>query len=943
MLDTLSDFFQAAASRINAFLLYLFGSRNERVLNSLTPVVTRIGALEPRFEAMSDAELRDCTPKLRERLKKGETLDDLLPEAFAAVREASKRTIGLRHFDVQLIGGAVLHQGKISEMVTGEGKTLVATLAAYLNALSGIGVHVVTVNDYLARRDRLWMGPIHEALGLTVGVIQSDMSSADRKVNYACDITYGQNNEFGFDYLRDNMKISAEDQAQKRRHFAIVDEVDSILIDEARTPLIISGPAEESTSKYYDADRVVRKLVKDVDFEVKEKENAAILTDSGMEKAEGWLGIESIYDGRNLEWEHHLRQALRAHHLYKRDHHYVCKDGEIIIVDEFTGRLMQGRRWSDGLHQAIEAKEGLKIQEENQTLATITFQNFFKLYDKISGMTGTAMTEAAEFDKIYKLDVVSIPTNRPLIRTNHPDRIYSTVPEKWSAVVDEIERVHRTGRPILVGTVSIENSEKISGMLQRRGIPHEVLNAKHHEREAYIVARAGQLGNVTIATNMAGRGTDILLGKFGLSDLAEFWQAKGLLPRSLKTDRPEPELRRSILEHLAEEILGLEDPSGLPDAEIEARLRAFFAEREEDPPLVGSSVAELGGLHIVGSERHEARRIDNQLRGRSGRQGDPGSSRFFLSLDDDVMRIFARDWVKGFLQRLGMRDGQDITSPMVSRAIERAQKKVEAHNFEIRKNLLEYDEVMNEQRKVVYGMRQNVLVGESQKERMLDMAWSAIDKAVRQYADPRSGGDEPDLAGLISWFEKKFGIALPESDVKNLAPARALDALFAKVEARYGAMEAEMGAPAVRAIEKFVLLQTIDTRWKDHLYAMDQLKEGIGLRGYAQVDPKLEYKKEGYRMFEEMMDLLTNETTDLIFKVRLTKQAEEEVRNVWKVSEARHDEVARPSREMQEASEKDLSDEKPKPFKREERKVGRNEPCPCGSGKKYKKCCGQKS
>ncbi|MHC4599063.1 MAG: preprotein translocase subunit SecA [Planctomycetota bacterium] len=938
---TFIDLLHGIVARFNRLLIGVFGSRNERLLDDMTPLVEQAGALEPEFADLSDRALRAKTDEFRKRITEGETLEDLLPEAFAAVREAGKRTVGMRHFDVQFIGGITLHQGNIAEMVTGEGKTLVATLAAYLNTLGGEGVHVVTVNDYLARRDRDWMGPIHEALGLTVGVIQSDMSSEDRLTNYSCDVTYGQNNEFGFDYLRDNMKISARDQAQKARPFAIVDEVDSILIDEARTPLIISGPAEESTSKYYEADRVVRKLVKDVDFEIKEKENMAVLTDSGMEKSENWLGLDSIYTGRNLEWEHHLRQALRAHHLYKLDHHYVAKDGEIIIVDEFTGRLMSGRRWSDGLHQAVEAKEGLKIQEENQTLATITFQNFFKLYGKISGMTGTAMTEAGEFDKIYKLDVVQIPTNRPLIRNNHPDRIFATTPEKWDGLVDEIERVHRTGRPILVGTVSIENSEKIAGMLKRRGVPHEVLNAKHHEREAHIVSRAGELGTVTIATNMAGRGTDILLGAFSVKELAEFWKKKGILPRSLKTDRPEEELRREILLEFAEIFLEAEDSESLSDEEIARALKAHWRKTETEPLQLCRSVAQLGGLHIVGSERHESRRIDNQLRGRSGRQGDPGSSRFFLSLEDDLMRIFARDWVKGFLQRLGMRDGQDITSPMVSRSVERAQKKVEAHNFEIRKNLLEYDEVMNEQRKLIYEMRQDVLEGGEQKSRILEMAAGVVESAATLHLDARLAKDDRDLPGFLSWFENKFGIPLGESEVHG-KPLPELQAdLLDKIEKRYAEAEGESGPEAVRSLERFVLLQTIDAKWKDHLLAMDRLKEGIGLRGYAQIDPKIEYKKEGYRMFGEMLDLIRNDVTDLIFKVRLSREAEEELGNIWKATDYKHEEYSGTRAQMDQALDRDLSDEKPKPFKREERKVGRNEPCPCGSGRKYKKCCGR--
>jgi len=844
----------------------VFGSRNERILKSLLPLVDRIDALEPESARLSDRALRAKTEEFRARLADGTTLDDLLPEAFAVVREASRRTLGLRHFDVQLIGGIVLHQGKIAEMVTGEGKTLVATLAAYLNALPALGVHVVTVNDYLARRDRDWMGPIFEALGMTVGAIQSDMNNAQRKVEYACDITYGTNNEFGFDYLRDNMKFSFNDQVQKRQHFAIIDEVDSILIDEARTPLIISGPAERSTEKYYKANRIAKKLEPGTHFEVKEKEHIVVLSEEGIEAAENLAGVDSFYTGENMDWPHHIEQALRAHQLYKRDVDYIVKAGDIIIVDEFTGRLMHGRRWSDGLHQAVEAKENLKIKDENQTLATITFQNFFRLYDKLSGMTGTAMTEAAEFDKIYSLDVVSIPTNRPLIRKSYNDVVYRTKKEKWSAIVEEIAAAHETGRPILVGTISIENSELLSEMLQRRGIPHEVLNAKHHEREAQIVAKAGQGGNVTIATNMAGRGTDIVLG---------------------------------------------------------------------------AGVAERGGLHIVGTERHEARRIDNQLRGRSGRQGDPGSSRFFLSLQDDLMRVFASDRVSAILGKLGMQEGQDIQSPMVNRAIERAQKKVEGHNFEIRKNLLEYDKVMDEHRKIVYEQRNRVLRGEGLREMIEEMISEVIEDSVDENLSGASSDRNPEA--LLALVRRKFGIEMHPSDLEELEEEEIVARIEEAVRKGYDEREELNGPDMMRRIESFLLLNTIDTKWKDHLLSMDHLRSGIQIRAYGQLDPKVEYKKEAYQLFDEMIQSIRNDVTEYIFKLRVQREEERKLRDTWAIASTEHEKAgtfAESRRQTQTALEADQSDQKPKPIHREAPKVGRNDPCPCGSGKKFKKCCG---
>ena len=843
----------------------IFGSRNERVLKQLYPVVDRIGALEPKLRRLSDRSLAAKTGEFRARLEKGETLDDLLPEAFAVVRETAKRMLGQRHFDAQLLGGIVLHQGKIAEMTTGEGKTLVATLPAYLNALSGKGVHVVTVNDYLAERDRNWMGSIYQFLGLTVGVIQqSDYDYGRKQAAYRSDITYGTNNEFGFDYLRDNMKWRLEDQSQRRLNYAIVDEVDSILIDEARTPLIISGPSEESTDKYYKADQIARRLKEGDDFEIKLKEHAVIVSERGTEKAEGMAGVESFFSGRNMDWPHHLEQALRAHHLYSRDKEYVVQEGEIIIVDEFTGRLMPGRRWSDGLHQAVEAKEGIKIREENQTLATITFQNFFRMYQKIAGMTGTALTEAAEFDRIYKLDVVVVPTNRPLVRKDLDDKIYLSVKEKYDAIVEEIRDVHQQGRPVLVGTISIENSEKLSAMLERRGIQHEVLNAKNHAREAVIVAKAGQPGHVTVATNMAGRGTDIVLGP---------------------------------------------------------------------------GVAQKGGLHILGTERHEARRIDNQLRGRSGRQGDPGSSRFYLSLQDDLMRKFARDWVTAAMQKLGMKAGEEIQHPWVSKAIERAQKKVEAHNFEIRKNLLEYDQVMNEQRKIVYDMRNRVLRDEGLRETIEEMIGDVIEGAVERFV-PGKGGEE-DFEGLAEWLQKKFGMP-PDGQALARQDRRGLGAsLLERIRAAYDAREKEVGSEDLRKIEKFLLLNTIDTKWKDHLYGMDALRSGIGLRSYGEMDPKLAYKREGYQMFSAMLESIREEVTDFVFKLRLERESDAQAGNLWRATAFTHqDYQTKDARADQEVAEGAGKDEKIKPIRREGPAIGRNDPCPCGSGKKYKRCHG---
>jgi len=853
-------------------------SRNERILRELQPIVEQINALEPKMMRLKDSELAAKTDEFKDRLAHGETLDDLLPEAFAVVREVSRRILitpnpdspypTMRHFDVQLIGGIVLHQGKIAEMATGEGKTLVATLPAYLNALTGKGVHIVTVNDYLARRDRDWMGPVYEFLGMKAGALQDGQSIEEKKEAYNCDITYGTDHEFGFDYLRDNMRISVEEQVQRSRYYAIVDEVDSVLIDEARTPLIISGPAEESTNKYYIADKIARRLKKGVHFEIKEKENAAHLTEEGIERVEKELGVGSIYAGRNVDWPHYIEQALRARHLYKRDRDYIVKGGEVVIVDEFTGRLMPGRVWSDGLHQAICAKEHLKIKEENQTLATITYQNFFRLYEKLAGMTGTAATEAAEFQKIYGLEVVVIPTNKKLIRHSYPDVVYRTEREKFDAIEEEIVRIHKTGRPILVGTVSIEKSEMLSERLKRRGIKHEVLNAKHHEREAQIIAKAGQRGAVTIATNMAGRGTDIVLGE---------------------------------------------------------------------------GVAELGGLHIIGTERHEARRIDNQLRGRAGRQGDPGSSQFFLSLEDDLMRIFASERVSAILKKFGMEEGMAIEHPMVTRSIERAQKRVEERNFEIRKTLLEYDEVMNEQRKIIYNQRQEILEGKNLKQMVLDMLTEVTQDAIDMFIGDRSNPDEWDLQGLVSWVRRKAGIELTPDSLKEKTPEEIEEELIKLLHRAYDEREREVGEEQMRRIERFLLLERIDSKWKDHLYAMDHLKAGIGLRGYGQVDPKIEYKREGYAMFDEMVRSIKQDVTDLIFKVRVEKEDEELLGAIWRESSAVHDSSSAytAQREQAIAASQGGGEGVSRPIVVTAQRVGRNDPCPCGSGKKFKKCCGR--
>ena len=892
---------------INTVLTKVFGTKHDRDIKRMQPTIAEINALEPEVEKLSDAELARTAVEFRARLEQGETLDDILVPVFARVREAAKRKLGMRHYDVQLIGGLVLHQGKIAEMKTGEGKTLVATLAVALNAIPGKGVHVVTVNDYLARRDAEWMTPVYRALGLSIGIIQSELdpNGEERRAAYAADITYGTNNEYGFDLLRDNMKHSIEDMAQRGHHFAIIDEVDSILIDEARTPLIISGPSEESVDKYYTVNRIVPKLKRGEeheddngnkwssgDFLVDEKAQTVTMTDEGTERAEELIGVGSLFDLENVEYLHAINQALRAHYLYKLDVDYLIKDGEIVIVDEFTGRQMPGRRWSDGLHQAVEAKEGVKIKQENQTLATITFQNYFRMYDKLAGMTGTAETEEAEFGEIYKLDVTVIPTNRPLARIDHPDVIFLSAREKWNSVVEEIRDCHQRGQPTLVGTISIENSEMLSKKLKTTGVPHVVLNAKFHGREASIVAQAGRKGAVTIATNMAGRGTDIVLGGN---------------PDGFARNDVDPE----------------EDPEKF--AETLAKYKAQCAQEREE-------VLAAGGLHILGTERHESRRIDNQLRGRAGRQGDAGSSRFFLSLEDDLMRIFGSDRVQGLMSRLGMQEGEAIEHKMVSKAIERAQSQVEGRNFDIRKHLLKYDDVMNKQREAIYELRSEILGGEDSREYLMDMAGGILDDMIerncREDADPRDWNISEMASEIREAFHldaRQAGVPLDELGIDELR-----DELWKVIEGKYIAKEERHGTDLMRALERNLMLSVVDNSWKDHLLALDHLKEGINLRAHGQRDPLQEFKKEGFELFGEM-------------KNRIEDQM---VRDLWRVEPISAEEMEERRRRMAEAMRRRMREQAqaqagpPKPKQRDMPKVGRNDPCPCGSGKKFKKCHG---
>ncbi len=901
----------------------IFGSANERLLKKLWPMVAYINELEPQIKRLSDEQLRAKTAEFKQRLARRletaaelpaearkqleqEALDELLPEAFACVREASVRTTGMRHFDVQLIGGIVLHRGMIAEMKTGEGKTLVATLPIYLNALLGKGSHVVTVNDYLARRDAEWMGKIYKFLGLSVGCIQNDMDDFERQEAYKADVTYGTNNEFGFDYLRDNMKFDLATCVQRGHYYAIVDEVDSILIDEARTPLIISGASDESTSKYYEADAVIPKLIRDVDYQVEEKQHRATLTEAGIEKAEKLLGHGNLYDPSNMELLHCLNQALVAHTLYHRDKQYIVRDGQVVIVDEFTGRIMPGRRWSDGLHQAIEAKEGVKIERETQTLATITLQNYFRMYQKLAGMTGTAETESVEFAKIYNLDVASIPTHRPMIRRDYPDVIYRTLEEKWDAVVEEIKQLHEKGQPILVGTVSVENSELLSHRLKRMGIKHNVLNAKPENaaREAEIVAQAGRKGAVTIATNMAGRGTDILLG-----------------------GNPE---------FLARELLKKQEIN--PEEATPEQFEAAFRQVKPQTEAEHQEVVSLGGLHILGTERHESRRIDNQLRGRAGRQGDPGSSRFYLSLEDDLMRIFAGDRVRAIMKRLGMEKGVAIESKMVSKRVEAAQKSVEAHNFSIRKHLIEYDDVMNKQRETIYSLRRQLLEQPDQREEIQSIAEVLLDDMIDQYLSADLTPQEWDLRGLRVQLLYQFGFNPDEEGIhlEKLGRQELRDAIWQRLQQKYAEKEALVGAEAMRYYERIIMLNIVDAQWKDHLLALDHLKEGINLRGYAQKDPLVEYKKESFQLFQDMLDRIDIETVRTLYLLQVS------------VEEPPSQRLQRRPRRGQltftkaNASAAAAGEDKGKPrtIVSDSPKIGRNEPCPCGSGKKYKKCCG---
>jgi preprotein translocase subunit SecA len=811
----------------------IFGTQTERDIKKLQPFVSAINDLESRIQSLNDDQLRAKTSEFREKLDQGASLDDILLEAFAVVREVSVRTLSMRHFDVQLMGGVVLHQGKIAEMKTGEGKTLVATLPAYLNALGGKGVHIVTVNDYLAKRDTEWMGPIFTFLGLTVGTIQHDMDEYDRYAAYRSDITYGTNNEFGFDYLRDNMKFRLSDLVQKEHNYAIVDEVDSILIDEARTPLIISGPTEESTAIYYKVDNLVRKLHKDNDFQVDEKTRTVHLTEEGVASSEKHLNVSNLYDLHHMDQIHAINQALKAHHLFRKDVDYMVKEGKVVIVDEFTGRLMPGRRYSDGLHQALEAKEKVRIEEEYQTLASVTFQNYFRMYEKLAGMTGTAATEATEFQSIYKLDVVEIPTNKPLIRIEHNDVIYRTAKEKWNAVVKEIKENIDKGRPVLVGTISIENSEHLSSLLRKNGVKHVVLNAKYHEQEAKIIAQAGRIGSTTLATNMAGRGVDILLG-----------------------GNPE---------HIAKEtsIKKYGELEKVPEEELENEIaNAKTITDPEHEKVVG-----LGGLHIIGTERHEARRIDNQLRGRAGRQGDPGSSRFYLSLDDDLMRIFASERMAGLMSRIGMEEGIPIEHKMVSRAIERAQKQVEGQNFSIRKHLLEYDDVMNKQRESIYGMRREILHGKDLKEGMRQLTETLVDWSMETHTNKDQSPDDWDVEGFKRTIGAQFGLELGDVgiDWDTINHIELREKVLSTLHSGYDEKERIIGKERMREFERVIMLQIIDTQWKDHLLGMDYLKEGIGLRGYGQRDPLVEYKKESFDMYQGMMERIEDETIRYLY------------------------------------------------------------------------------
>jgi len=919
----------------------VFGSSSDIFLKKARPIVAEINEWEAKIEKLSDDELKAQTPKFKEIIAKHlegiddkterrkaeqEILHDLLPEAFATVREASRRVTGMRHFDVQMIGGIALHQGRIAEMRTGEGKTLVATLPSYLNGLTGRGVNVVTVNDYLALRDAEWMGKIHKFLGLSVGCIQNDMDDVERKEAYAADITYGTNNEFGFDYLRDNMKFDVESLVQRDHYYAIIDEVDSILIDEARTPLIISGATDDATDKYYVANDIIPRLEKGHkdeetkvttgDYLVDEKNHSAVLTEQGVSKAEKLLGVANLYDPGNMELLHCVEQALKAHTLYRRDHHYVVQDGEVIIVDDFTGRLMQGRRWSDGLHQAVEAKEGVKIERENQTLATITLQNYFRMYEKLSGMTGTAETEAEEFGTTYNIDVVVIPTNRSMIRQDHSDMIYRTLPEKWDAVVDEIKDLHAKGRPVLVGTVSVENSELISDRLKKIGIPHNVLNAKYHEREAEIVAQAGRKGAVTIATNMAGRGTDILLGGNPEFLANEYLKRMEINPDEATPEQFEEQLRKA---------------------------KAVVAEEHKE-------VVAVGGLHILGTERHESRRIDNQLRGRAGRQGDPGSSRFVLSLEDDLMRIFAGDKVRSMMEWLGMEKGVAIESRTVSKQIERAQKAVEARNFETRKHVLKYDDVMNKQRETIYGLRRQLMFEPEHREYLLGengVAKDLLHDLTHSFLSLETGPDKWDVDTFAAEIESIYAVDPAKDagvDFHSMNPDQIEEAIWKKASANYAEKEKLAGEESLRAYERYIMLNIIDSQWKDHLLSIDQVKQGIGLVGYGQKDPLVEYKKQSFDMFQDMLDRIDTNTCKSLFHLHVVTQDEQEERErLERLAQQRARKQAAGmafTGAMATAEAAGAEAARHTPYVRDTPKMKPNQPCYCGSGKKFKKCHG---
>ena len=956
------------------------GTKHERDVKRIQPLVEAINALEPEMVKLSDEEIGARTVALKSEVqarlegverddpdfkqKLQDALEPAIVPAFALAREAGRRTIGMRHFDVQLIGGIVLHQGKIAEMKTGEGKTLVATLAAYLNALTGKGVHIVTVNDYLARRDAEWMGPIYRILGMTVGVIVHDLDDAQRRAAYAADITYGTNNEFGFDYLRDNMKYDLKDCVQRGHYFAIVDEVDSILIDEARTPLIISGPAEESTDKYYRIDKIIPKLIKDIDYTVDEKMRTVTPTEEGVSKCERLLNLGNLFDLANMDINHHVYQALRAHVLFEKDVDYVVKDGEVVIVDEFTGRQMPGRRWSDGLHQAVEAKEGVKIERENQTLATITFQNYFRMYKKLSGMTGTAETEAPEFDKIYKLEVVAIPTNKPLIRIENPDVVYRTEAEKFEAAVNGIiqedgtraggiRQYYESGQPVLVGSISIEKSEKIAELLKKAGIPHQVLNAKQHEREAKVIAQAGRKGAVTVSTNMAGRGTDILLGGNPDAMAREYCLKNKLampyLPAASVLGATAGAETTAQADSAAQgngagqgSALGSNGAGNPAMVLFQQEGKIFQVPLDQWKPLYDQFAAQcraehdevvsMGGLHILGTERHDARRIDNQLRGRAGRQGDPGSSRFFLSLEDNLLRIFGGERVKGLMYALGMKEGIPIESRMISKKIENAQKAVEAQNFEARKHLLEYDDVMNKQRETIYSLRRSFLEGRDQKEFVLERAEAIMNQLVETYCPREQHADQWNVTQLSNEVLNQFGFELKAVGIEpaNLGHDELASVLLEKMQARYEEKENLFNAQTLRWLERHILLDIVDAQWKDHLLTLDHLKEGIGLRGYGQKDPLVEFKKEAFTLFDELMDRIDTEAVRFLFLMQPAKPQEE----------------AKQIEQRQRRQQQNLQfqagpaqAEAPKPV-RSGAKVGRNDPCPCGSGKKFKKCHG---